>query len=239
MSSYTACSYMPHPEHSLRGRIEKLFRSLAYSIWRREIRAFMSRGQTRRLRIVDVGCGPGLLLGCLHDWFPGAELTGIDASDELLGILKSRCKAATGLKGDACSLSLPNGSADILFAMHVVEHLQEPGQFLAGAHWALRTGGLIIIATPNARGLGARIMKKSWKGYSDPTHIALHGPSYWSHALEIAGFEIVRDGTTGLSGLPAFNRMPLGLLHWIPSFFFGFYPWKLGEAYVCIAVRRA
>jgi hypothetical protein len=56
--------------------------------------------------------------------------------------------------------------------------------------------------------------------------------------LERSGFKIERQGTTGLSGLPLLNKMPLALIHWIPSFFFGYFPWNLGEAYICVATRR-
>jgi SAM-dependent methyltransferase len=228
---------MPHAEDTIHGQAEKAFRFFSYNIWRREVRRSMRGRRDKRLRIVDVGCGPGFLLDCLETWFPEAELTGIDASDELLTIMKSRCRAATGFKGDACSLPLLTGSQDIAFALHVVEHLANPAQFFAEAYRVLRPGGLLILATPNADGLGARLMKRRWKGYRDPTHIALHGPCYWRQVATEAGYHVAREGTTGLSGIPILDRMPMGLIHWIPGFFYGYYPWRLGEAYVCIAVR--
>ena len=140
--------------------------------------------------------------------------------------------------GDACALPLANRSADVAFALHVVEHLAQPEQFFAEARRVVRPGGLLVIATPNAASLGARIMGRKWIGFSDPTHVSLHRPSYWSELLGQFGFEIARDGTTGLSGIPLLNKMPLGLIHWIPTFFFGYFPWKLGEAYICVATRR-
>lgn len=82
-------------------------------------------------------------------------------------------------------------------------------------------------------------MGKRWQGYDDPTHIALNGLSVWSGKMKMAGFEITEYGTTGLSGIPLFNRMPFGLIHWIPSFLFGYFSWNLGEACVCTGVRRA
>lgn len=233
-----ASRYMPHAENTLRGRAEKVFRLLSYDVWRREL--MRSRAEQRgngRFRIVDVGCGPGFLLACQEKWFPGAELVGVDASDELLQVAKSRCGSMKALKGDACSLALAEASVDVLFALHVVEHLARPADFLREAHRVLRPGGLFVMATPNPDGLGARIMKQRWSGYSDPTHISLNGPPFWRDVLSGAGFQVTRDGTTGLSGLPILNRMPIGLIHWVPSFFFGFYKWQLGEAYVTTAVK--
>lgn len=233
-----ACRYMPHAESTLRGKAEKVFRSLSYDFWRRELkRAQRGRKRNEQFRIVDIGCGPGFLLGCLVRWFPEAELIGVDASDQLLGIAKSRSKRIKVLKGDACSLALTYASVDVLFALHIVEHLPRPVDFLGEAHRVLRPGGLLVMATPNLNGLGARLMKRRWSGYSDPTHISLNGPPFWRQMLKAAGFQVTHDGTTGLSGIPVLNRMPLALIHWAPSFFFGFYGWQLGEAYVCTALR--
>lgn len=231
--------YMPlHAQNTIRGRAKHLFNQFTYNVWRRELKRFAKTQPDRPLKIVDVGCGPGFLLGCLEGWFPSAELTGIDQSDDLLRVAKARCPKMLPLEGDATALPLPDGYADVAFALHVVEHLPHPDQFLTEARRVLRPGGMLVIATPNAEGLGARIMRKKWQGYDDPTHISLHSPCFWNEQMDKSGFEIARHGTTGLSGIPLLNKMPLGLIHWIPGFFCGFFSWKLGEACVCTAIRR-
>jgi len=231
-----SCRYMPQPESTPRGKAQKVYRMCSYDIWRRELRKF-KRTIRRRITIVDVGCGPGFLLSCIRSWFPDDELLGVDASDELLEVARSRCRTLSTIKGDACSLPLPDKSADVIFALHIVEHLERPRDFLSQVWRVLRPGGLLVLATPNAKGLGARIMKSRWQGFDDPTHISLNAPSFWRQALQDAGLEIKNDGTTGLSGVPILNRMPFSLLHGIPGFFFGFYRWNLGEAYVCTAIK--
>jgi SAM-dependent methyltransferase len=239
MSEDEAHRYMPHhAQDSIRGRAKHLFNQLTYNVWRRELTRFSKLHPDRPLKIVDIGCGPGFLLGCFEGWFPAAELTGVDQSEDLLGVAKARCKKMIALIGDASSLPLPDGYVDVAFALHVVEHLPQPDQFFCEARRILRPGGLLVIATPNLEGIGARLMGKRWQGYDDPTHISLHGPSYWNEQMDKSGFEIVRHGTTGLSGIPLLNRLPLGLIHWIPGFIFGYFPWKLGEACVCTAIRR-
>jgi SAM-dependent methyltransferase len=230
--------YLPRAEDTVRGKGEKLFRMLAYDVWRRELSRFGRGQKNARLRVVDVGCGPGFLLGCIERWFPFAELIGVDQSEDLLEVAQSRCKSMTALKGDASRIPLPDGSADAAFALHVVEHLKQPDVFFAEARRVVRPGGLLVVATPNLDGLGSRLMKEKWSGYSDPTHISLHGESFWAEMFDRAGFDIAHRGTTGLSGIPGLRRMPLGLLHWIPTFICGYFPWKLGEACICVGVRR-
>jgi SAM-dependent methyltransferase len=233
-----SCRYMPrHADGTIRSRANQLFNRLTYDLWRRELQRFRRTQQNSRLRIVDIGCGPGFLLQCCEAWGFDAELIGVDQSEALLSVAKSRCKGMKALKGDVSSLPLQDQSVDVAFALHVVEHLNEPTVFFAEAHRILRPNGLLVIATPNSEGLGARVMGRRWNGYSDPTHVSLHGPSFWSDLVGESGFRISRHGTTGLTGIPLLNKMPLGLVHWIPSFIFGHFPWRLGEAYICVAVR--
>lgn len=235
-----ACLYMPHPENTVKGRAQSLFRRWSYDLWRRELNGLgINRRGARKHSIVDVGCGPGFLICCLEKWYPNAGVIGVDANEELLEVARTRCRNVELLKGDACKLPLADGSADVVFGLHVIEHLPEPSEFLAEARRVLRPGGLMVLATPNAAGLGALLMKDRWRGYSDPTHIALHGASFWRGLIADSGFWIRHDGTTGFSGIPWLDQMPLGLIHWVPTFIFGFFPWNLGEAYICTAVKEA
>jgi len=230
--------YMPHGANTIKGRAQRVFRSFAYHLWQRKLTEFRGRSKPgSNLRIADLGCGPGFLLENFAKWFPEAELIGIDTSDRLLEVARERCPTGHFIKGDVSSLPIQFASVDVLFALHVVEHLTVPADFFGEARRVLRPGGMLIIATPNADGVGARLMKEKWVGHSDPTHICLNGPAFWRQALANAGFSIQRDGTTGLSGLPVLNKFPVSLIHWIPTFIFGYYPWELGEAYICEAIR--
>jgi hypothetical protein len=67
--------------------------------------------------------------------------------------------------------------------------------------------------------------------------VSLRPPDAWRAAIEAAGFRVQRDGTTGLTGLPLFHHTPLALLNWAALFLRGFFPWRQGEAYVCLATR--
>jgi SAM-dependent methyltransferase len=235
MSNSQVSSYMPASRGTIRGWVESRFRSLAYLLWKRELNRLVQNNRSRILRVVDIGCGPGFLLESLRSWFPNASLTGVDASEQLLAVMSSRCKDGRGLIGDACSIPLPDASEDVVFCLHVVEHLANPQQFFSEARRVLRPKGLLVMATPNLDGLGAKIMKENWIGYSDSTHISLHGAAFWRDVSMKAGFTIRRDGTTGLSGIPAFRHFPLGLLQRLPILLFGFFPWSKGEAYICVA----
>lgn len=141
MSTNNANRYMPrHAQNTVRGRAKHLFNQLTYNVWRRELKRFRKTQPDRQLRIVDIGCGPGFLLGCLRGWFPSVELTGVDQSEDLLRVAEARCPRMIGLKGDATALPLPDGYADVAFALHVVEHLPHPDQFFTEVRRVLRPG---------------------------------------------------------------------------------------------------
>jgi len=86
-------------------------------------------------------------------------------------------------------------------------------------------------------GVSAKLLKDKWQGYNRD-HVSLHIPDIWRAFLEQDGFEILQDGTTGLSGLKIFRSFPLGFLNWSFLLLLGFFRWKLGESYMAIAIRK-
>lgn len=118
----------------------------------------------------------------------------------------------------------------------MVEHLKEPERFIREAGRVLRRRGILIFATPNPAGIAARLMGKRWSGWI-PEHISLYPPPKWRDILAKHDFMILRHGTTGLSGIPAFRKFPLALLNWGLLFLFGFFSWRYGEAYMCISKK--
>lgn len=65
-------------------------------------------------KIVDLGCGAGLSTEALSARFPGAVLTGIDTSPEMLEAARARLPKATFLQAQAETWSDP--STDLVFA---------------------------------------------------------------------------------------------------------------------------
>ena len=53
------------------------------------------------------------------------------------------------LQGDVNYLPMPDGAFDIAMATAVIEHLPEPGRMLNEARRVLRSGGLIIVTSPD------------------------------------------------------------------------------------------
>lgn len=225
--------YMAPPARSLRRAFRRVWMRAAYDHLRRALRAELPPPGSGV--IVDCGCGPGDLLALLCRWRRGDVLAGIDLSYELLAAARDRAPGVLFVQASAQRLPLRTGIADAVIVLHVVEHLPRPEEFLAEAARFLRPGGVLVLATPNPAGIGARVSGRRWIGFGDPHHVSLRTPDQWRRTVRDHGFTIRRDGTTGLSGLWLFRRLPVALVNWVPMAVFGFFPWGLGEAYVCIA----
>jgi 2-polyprenyl-6-hydroxyphenyl methylase/3-demethylubiquinone-9 3-methyltransferase len=97
---------------------------------------------------LDVGCGAGLLAEPLARL--RAQVTGIDASPELIAVAREHA-AAMGLEVDyrAGDVQQLEGRFDLVTCMEVVEHVAEPAAFLEALAKRLAPDGLLVLSTPN------------------------------------------------------------------------------------------
>jgi 2-polyprenyl-6-hydroxyphenyl methylase/3-demethylubiquinone-9 3-methyltransferase len=103
------------------------------------------------LRILDIGCGGGILAEPLARL--GADVVGADPSDGNIAAAKAHA-AATGVTVDyrcttAEALSAAGERFDAVLAMEVVEHVADVGLFVETCAAMVKPGGLMFAATIN------------------------------------------------------------------------------------------
>ncbi|MGO9672591.1 MAG: bifunctional 2-polyprenyl-6-hydroxyphenol methylase/3-demethylubiquinol 3-O-methyltransferase UbiG [Methylocella sp.] len=105
----------------------------------------------RELKLLDVGCGAGLLAEPLARL--GAAVTAIDPAPRNIRVAKDHA-ALSGLAIDyRCqtieALEAESVRFDVVLAMEVVEHVRDPAAFLRLAAAMVCPGGLLFAATLN------------------------------------------------------------------------------------------
>ncbi|WP_421589819.1 bifunctional 2-polyprenyl-6-hydroxyphenol methylase/3-demethylubiquinol 3-O-methyltransferase UbiG [Shinella sp. M27] len=103
------------------------------------------------LRILDIGCGGGLLSEPMARM--GADVLGADASEKNIGIAKAHA-AGSGVPVDyravtAEALAEAGESFDVVLNMEVVEHVSDVDFFLTTCASIVRPGGMTFVATIN------------------------------------------------------------------------------------------
>ena len=103
------------------------------------------------LKILDIGCGGGILCEPLTRL--GAALTGIDPGPGNIGIAQTHA-GQSGLEIDyraetVEALAASGAQFDVVLAMEVVEHVTNVPAFLATACSMVKPGGLLFAATLN------------------------------------------------------------------------------------------
>jgi 2-polyprenyl-6-hydroxyphenyl methylase/3-demethylubiquinone-9 3-methyltransferase len=104
------------------------------------------------LRLLDIGCGGGLL--CEPMARLGFSVTGVDASGRNIAVAQAHAEAG-GLdidyRANTAEALIDQGEPlfDVVLNMEVIEHVADPARFLQDCVKLLKPGGLMIVATLN------------------------------------------------------------------------------------------
>ena len=109
------------------------------------------RCELQGARVLDVGCGGGLLSEALTR--AGAQVTGIDLSPAMIEVATLHA-AESGLRIayrvlDATALAEAGETFDVLCCMEMLEHVPEPAHLLAQFARLVRPGGHVFVSTLN------------------------------------------------------------------------------------------
>jgi 2-polyprenyl-6-hydroxyphenyl methylase / 3-demethylubiquinone-9 3-methyltransferase len=129
-------------------------------------RDLSAKGAFSGLRILDIGCGGGLL--CEPMARLGADVVGADAAARNIPVARLHAEEM-GLAIDyrhttAEALAAAGERFDVVLNMEVVEHVADPPAFLGTCHDLLRPGGLMICSTinRNAKSFAMAIVGAEW-----------------------------------------------------------------------------
>jgi 2-polyprenyl-3-methyl-5-hydroxy-6-metoxy-1,4-benzoquinol methylase len=165
------------------------------------IRARIAHAHT----LLDVGCGQGGLrdrVASLCDDYVGADAI------RHAGFPSNAKFVQANL--DAGSVSLPDGSCDVVACIETIEHVENPRSLMRELTRLTRPGGLLVVTTPNQLSLLSKVgllLKNEFIHFQDRPGLY---PAHISALLEIDlvrmcrenGLEAIEVGYTGQGRIP-------------------------------------
>lgn len=152
------------------------------------------------LKVLDIGCGGGLVCGPMARL--GADITGIDADERAVACAQNHAELQElGIIykcGDAAELK---AKYDVVLALEIIEHVDNPSAFVAMCKKLLKKDGLLIFSTLNrtaksyALGIVAAeyILRwvpagtHSWKKFIKPSELARYTRAQDLEIADISG----------------------------------------------------
>jgi 2-polyprenyl-6-hydroxyphenyl methylase/3-demethylubiquinone-9 3-methyltransferase len=143
--------------------------------WLAEARAALVPPATRPGAVLlDAGCGGGLLAP--HVRGLGYRHVGVDLRQA--GLRQSAGRGVTAVAGDVTALPLRTGSADVVVAGEILEHVTDLPGTVAEVCRVLRPGGLVVLDTLNATRI-SRFITVTAGEWLRIAPIGLHDPSLY------------------------------------------------------------
>lgn len=192
---------------------------------------------TRDWKIVEVGCGNGFLLKALHE--DGYQnIKGYELSTDALRHAHPTIREFIRQKPFS-----PNRehSVDLIASFHLLDHLNDPLQFLKACRQGLAPGGYVLVACHNAHALSARILGERSPIW-DVSHSVLFTSGTLATILKKAGFEspTVAPYVNRYSVNYWLSQLPIGtsILPFFPRWL-GKLPLSLPAGNICAVARKS
>jgi len=174
---------------------------------RRPLQSLLLKGgwlsQGRPIRVLELGCAPGVTMAMMHQVAPHNAYHGLDYSG--VGILKAReLLARMGVEADLrhedmWESSFPPGSFDLVTSFGLVEHFRDPGPVVQRHLYFVKPGGTVLATVPN---LASPRLKRWLCEKCDPDifrrcNVAIMEPEALARTLKNVGLTETRAGRFG------------------------------------------
>ena len=112
--------------------------------FRGQYEALFSLDKRKKLRILEIGCGPGALAEALHRWYPNAQIVAIDRDSRFIEYAKKTVPGVEFIEADATALPFGADTFDVTISHTVCEHIA-PAAFYGEQKRVLKDDGVCLV----------------------------------------------------------------------------------------------
>lgn len=151
--------------------------------------------QPHESAVLDVATGTGAWIARLHN----AGFINIRGIDKDVAQFDLDSSLVQRVDFDSEPIPFDNCSFDLITAIEIIEHIENPGFFLGEISRVLKPGGKIFLTTPNSNSLIARLRfflngkLKFFDEKADPTHIFPIFPDTFAKILSRHSLKIIKE----------------------------------------------
>ena len=139
--------------------------------------------------ILEIGCAYGFFQQTISQTFKGVNYQGYDISQDAIQYANQHFGPHFSAEN---YLDVANSKTyDAVFMWDVIEHLSDPGAFIAKAHKECKPGAMLYLTTGDFGALLPRLQGKKWRMIHPPTHLHYFTKKSMTALLEKNGFEPV------------------------------------------------
>ncbi len=145
----------------------------------------------RKGELLDVGCALGFFLEIAKK--KGWEVIGFDISPYAAKAVRK--KGIKAKSGELSKAKFDKDSFDIVTVFQTVEHMSKPVKFLEEVKRVLKSGGFVVLTTPDIKGVLPSLLGEKWFGWKNETHLLHFSKESLAFLLKKAGFKNIRIKT--------------------------------------------
>ncbi len=190
-------------------RQERSLRSTFRAVLNRMAQKGMTGGA-----VLEIGCGYGYFLQEAKPFFDIRAGTDMSAA-----VAERAARHADDVFVGSVEAIPPDRKFDCIVALHVIEHIYRPREFLATLLGHLKGGGVLLLAAPDMNGFWRRLMGRKWPSFKFPEHVVFYDSRTLALLMRNIGLrdivEVVYHHAFPLEQV--FKKLGLPAIQWLTS----------------------
>lgn len=143
--------------------------------------------------LLDIGAATGFFMNIAKK--RGFVVTGVEFSD--FAAEKGRKLGLNLITGDLISQKFSDECFDVITMFDVIEHVPNPKEIISEVKRILKKGGVVIINTPDAESVWAKVLGRHWQLIMPPEHINYFSPRNLGNYMMENGFKVILSTKIG------------------------------------------